>query len=506
MSRARSRNVLRTGKRPSVHRVFWLLPALAMLWWSSCVSLPPELIDQAEEELRRELEEMNAEPEPFIPPAPTEITFHAVYQNVIDEDRLGDTIGPCAMSTDGRKIAFRNRGGIGDELNRVYLMDTDGTGLEGFDVHGDLGPLSYVAISGDGTRAYFATSFNQTILKLESGNISTYDLTGDDGPDGIDTLRTTTTGDYVYFHGNRDSNVWRLRHDGTGLQRVVDVDDPAMPPNGAAAFDISADASVLVFSRSMGGEIYKLAGGGITQLTNEGGYGTPRITPDGNTVYYRASASADQPGWWLMSASGGAATWMSNWPSGLNLAASEDGATLFVGDTRAKPDNTAFALFPSTGLADFSYSMSSDGALICFRPDFGKIYVGHIAAPDVVLDVPVVESIGFDPSRVPRGDPNAQVVAVVKASAEHGLEPAMLVRVAELLDGRIAREHAAPIVFPDLYDHSYSPDGVADDGVFSGIGSIADGIDAYDSVTVRISAYDTIGNIVVADAVLPIGG
>jgi hypothetical protein len=185
----------------------------------------------------------------FVAVAGTTFGFYAVYDWIVDADQLpeGDAVGPAVMSANAQKAAFSN--GRGATNRKGYTLNTDGSGLTAYNLPDGEGVADHVAIDADGSRVYFASTYDEKIFKIEGGAVSTISWSVPPGPDGVDDLHTTSDGATLIFR-EYSGDVWRVGHDGTGLTKIID--DAAVPctdgtPGGIADIAVSADGGTIAF-------------------------------------------------------------------------------------------------------------------------------------------------------------------------------------------------------------------------------------------------------------------
>lgn len=242
----------------------------------------------------------------------------------------------AAFSPDGQHVAFASERDGNLELYRVAV---DGTGLQrltnefALDDHPSYSPdgkrLLFVSTrqpaptAGRAWNALYVRNADGTVTRITPLDVADYspawsptdDLvacasgSGQTGrsdlyvmkPDGSERRRVVGDGGWpgfsadgksLFFHSKRQGKwgVWRVRVDGTGLQRITPEDVDAFTPRA------SADGKWLVYAVGRDGgrqiERLNLETNARSPLTEgKGDHWNPAISPDGRSVLYHKSSS-----------------------------------------------------------------------------------------------------------------------------------------------------------------------------------------------------------------------
>ncbi len=477
------------------------------------------------------------------------IKFRATYIRIVDGD---DFFGPgsdlviedATLSGDGSTVIFYGRQSDTNE-KKIYLVDADGSNLTGILLPIDpenaaeqITPAD-LAISRDGSRAFFVTPWYQhRIYKIEGGTITEI-LDTNDWADitpsvAIPLVRTTWDGQYVFFKEDRQ-DIWRVHHSG-GVPSLI-VDDEAVLRNGGlkgwavATFDVSDDGSQLTFTL-MG--YWEPPPGGLVTITdlfakadsqncstsdqcqltlNNDIEDYPAISGDGSTIAFSNGAN-----WFSIDPDGSELTELE--PRGFNVGGNTMtllGDRMFYYDTEAgggrltRTDGTGgLDLFPAWDINNIAIAstwdpvVSDDGSRVCFRHDLLSLYVGDLNPAAPVSPAPVIHNMVFDPSYMVNDDPAARVILTSQVSDPQGLGDVVETATDELLDGMLENNsNILPMYFNvPAHDDGAYPDSAAGDGVFSTEGKPAGGILLEDQLTIRMGAMDSDRNVTVADSIL----
>lgn len=467
------------------------------------------------------------------------INFYAIYNPIVDQDALGDDVGRsgdyctsiCAMSGDGLTVAFGNE--YPGANRKIYLLNTDGTELVGYALPGSAGTTKSVAINQDGSRVFVSDPYasNQAIYKLEHGALATIALNTGAGSPGAasSAIYTTTDGEWVHFVAGGD--IWRVRHDGSSWNKVVDDANVLCTASGYGAgigcLAISADGSAAAFTMIVNrdypghttsdAEVFVLASGTVRQLTDDGQGGTAKagvwISGDGSTIVYTNAVDRKHI---AIKPDGTGKTTLEAGDIFCHGALTYDGA-VFVGFTPLALVNTDGSgvqqLFPSNWIAaSDSLCINADATRIFFRfeyddgQDKARLYMGYLNDPNAVPDAPAVGSITFSPPAVPRGDAGAQLQLDVGISDSAGVSDVTRVDAFELLDGQLQGDVARlPAYFATPRDNGQGFDSTAGDGIFTTDGLPGGSVNSVDEMTVRIGVEAADHTFVVADTVLAVG-
>ena len=169
-------------------------------------------------------------------------------------------------SPDGKKVAFSRHvadGNTGEEVRDIHVMNSDGTGLERVtdDPYGE-GELAW---SPDGKQMAFTSNRNAT--SDESNRSDVYvtnsdgsgevrritDRPGDEGglawsPDGSELLYSSSADTSAFPNPGRDSEIYAMRPDGSGVRRLTDNTAHDSSP------DWAPDGTEVVFSSNRDGK------------------------------------------------------------------------------------------------------------------------------------------------------------------------------------------------------------------------------------------------------------
>ena len=340
-----------------------------------------------------------------------------------------------------------------------------------------------------------------------------------------------------------DNDVWRVAHSGGSPELVID--DVLVQRDGGvgkqvAKFAISDDGNTIAFTlhgyagesgyRSKCELFVRDATGGYRQLTNDEDNVEKHylaISGDGSTIVFYVGSP--QYKWYSIKSDGSAKIFLED--GGYNTGGpvlNYDGTKMFYYDHKANGGrlvNTdgsgGIDLFPVWNVGAITIAartdlcINDDGHRISFisygsisiMPSDHVVYIGYLDEFNAVPDAPVIESIAFDPSAMPRGDPDAVIVLTSEISDPQGLADIKRTSTDELVDGRLVEHYDyIPVSFYHAAnDDGWSHDETAGDGIFSTAGTPAPKIDELDQMTVRMGVKDASGTVVVADTVLFIG-
>ena len=346
--------------------------------------------------------------------------FYAVYQRLVRDEDLGDEydgVSSGAMSGDGTKVVFCN--GRSKTHRRAYMMNTDGTGLQVFNLPDADPQLTACAISGDGSRAFIAQR-GSLMTKIEGGVATLVDYPNNAGM--YDEIFCTADGEWVYWLNDWDNGetIWKVRHDGSGMAKVIDHSQVTYD-NGFVAYrfahvSVSDDGATIAFTCNgywdgayhARDELFVWKNGAITQLTTDGatrGKSAVAISGDGQTIAFKSTASGDEK-IEVIGASGGNRRALAG--SGFNfegLCINYDGSKVFYADTTtnggrlANTDGSGCLDVMEYLYARSGITLSDDGNRLFFRREYASwpfhfaLYTGYFAEPDANPAGPVVEQI-----------------------------------------------------------------------------------------------------------------
>jgi hypothetical protein len=461
--------------------------------------------------------------------------FYATYQRAVTAEAAGlQFILRSALAAHGGKLV-----GVGPEKTtnklQFFTANADGSGLTPIPLP-DLENRGFgsMAVSHDGGRIFFSTGGggqSEHIYKIESGAVTRIFDTWPAKLASARALRCTADGEQVFFYDRAgySGDIYRINHDGSGLQRVID--DAAVRHSRADGgpgflvieFDVSADGSVLVFQlkgyldaenvhiQHQRPELFVLEHGELRQLTDD----EPaveksrlRLSADGSTLVYMMAGPTWT--WHAMKLADGTVSDLD--PASFNFggaALSADGAKLFYQDAWA---NGGRLVSTGGGGRDLftggvhmgafrSLTMSADGRRISFQFDGDAVYVGRDCGASVP-GMPMIESVALARSD-PSGRHPESVALAVRLRHDGGLDGILQVHVSLRSGGRPLPPGKAPIQLHFLAnDEAVPPDTAASDGIFTCGGRTVPGkVDAA-KVAVRVTVMDKNHNVTVADTPL----
>lgn len=451
-----------------------------------------------------------------------QIRFRALYDWILDDDQLGEAINKVAISGDGKVIAFTN--GNADTGRKLYTINPDGSGMSAYACPNGTGALSYLAISQNGGRVFAASMYDRKIYKLEGNQITTIDVSlPNNGPTGIRAMRCTSSGDYVWFQD--DYRIWRAAHNTNGCQMMVDR-DAGMGGYKVWTFDLAGDGTRVAFVHWFSNpDKYKLLlweNGAINVLLdNNHTLNDVRISRDGSTIAYQDYTDSR---FQRIRLTGGAASELA--ASGNNYAGSmltADGGQFFYNDTAASggrrvdcEDSSILEIMPDWNVGTITINIldnlcvSDDGSMIVFRHEYATwpfkrcIYVGYFNDPDAVADAPRIQSVSFNPGKMPQSGDDAHVVLTAHVTDADGNDDITVVTPDEFLDG-LKQGDAQNL--PAYFYHSARDDGeehdpVAGDGYWSAWGQPGGKASELDEMTIRVGVKDSTNTVVIADVML----
>jgi hypothetical protein len=454
----------------------------------------------------------------------SQFTFYGVFDRLTDTDSLGmHPAGRLVMSRDGSTLAFTGSG-------CVFIGGTGGSNLTRYDLP-MLSGASGLAIDGDGSRVFLCGNAAQSgapnlVVKIEGGALSELPI----GDLGIRDVQTTADGEYAYFSGCDGSfDIWRIRHNGTGQQKVVE--DTAVPRDSGQScwvgdFAVSADAGTIAFEiqrykvpgsgAATKEELFVLEGGSggtFRQLTNDNpkkGKDKLAISPDGSTIVFYTWSPTE---WYTIAPDGSALTLLDGIPGGGTVVSNNDGSMLrHANGLSIDMQGSVFDSFPyGVNANGDTLAMNGEGGRVAFvrrtqslPTNKYAVVVGHFNDAEAVADAPRIESIAFNPPVMPTGDPEARVILTARVSDPQGLSDIAAADIEPYIDGLNVRG-SAPVSFVSPRDDGEYPDALAGDGLFTSEGRPGGSIENHDQMTVRVEIRDASHTRVIADAVLLIG-
>lgn len=483
-------------------------------------------------------------------------TFYAVYDQLADTDADNLLIDHTAISGDGTKLIFGARDASTKET-KVFTANLDSGQVSPVPLPSEISQrqIDEFTMSADGSRAFFRVDSccdsTKYIYKLENGALAKIldSSTNDDLKKGsILQLQATANGEYVYFLDDapNDNDVWRIRHDGSGLEIVIN--DTEVPRNGGKGaqvgdFAVSNNGSVIAFTLfgywlprngfsdngyRKGIKLFARINGGYTPLTqdNESILSDElAISGDGSTITFAADGKR-----YSISPGGGDRTLLG--VQGHNTAGpalTYDGSFMVYTDNEADGGSILYtdgsgryALFPRWDVGAITLaihsglSMSDSGHRISFVVQTGSfptknaLYVGYLNTPEAVQDVPSVQSITFDPPSLPNNDPEAPVKVLSHVEDPQGLSDISSTYIDQLIDGKLVYVNTLDGPFHvrsggQPRDDGEAQDQSGNDGIFSAEGFPSKIVQQFDHLTVRVSFMDKSRSVTVADTILPVG-
>jgi hypothetical protein len=439
-------------------------------------------------------------------------------------------IASAALSADGSTAAI---GGYhaNDSTWFVIVMPTNGgpgtTVALPVDPHPDRPTMRIqnLCLDSDGSRVFVITPWYQyRIYRIESGTatevVNYTDYAYLSMPtDGI--VRTTSTGEWVYFNEDRD-DLYRVAHTGGVPERVLD-DASITTSDGHTGwaigdFEISSDGASAAFIMSgyttkspaavVRYDAYSLVSGTVHQLTLDStSEGHVAMSDDGSTVAFKGA------GGWTAAAADGSDTraliGASHNVAGCDL--SGDGSALVYSDANANGGRLVptdgsgeLDIFPDWSpvflAAVYNFQISSDGSVVGFGSTTRKYYVGRLNHADMTFPGPSISGVTLDPPYLNVSNPTS---ATLTLDVSHsGGQPAIQAVSADpMANGHNTADWADRILSipfaPD--DDGVVPDAVAGDGIYSTNCDPAGAADTPGTQRIRTSAEDTDGNVRVVD-------
>ncbi len=459
--------------------------------------------------------------------------FTASYELLLDGEGFYSgnnlSVGKAVMSADGTTILAYTYYYHGDERNLFLINTTTGARADvPLDASASWGVVgASMAISENGSVAFIADTARDSIFRVSGGTmVKIFDKSDWSEINYVNGLRTTSSGDAVYFHEDND-DIWSVAAAGGAPTR--EVNDSEVPRDGGSGrkvrgFDVSDDGGTIVFSlysyyngsaTVTKPEVFVRESTGFRQLTNDSGTSEKtylEVSGDGSTtVFYDAVSD-----WWTsLNVATGAATLLH--PTDYNVAGAVlpyNGSRVFFNDNGTRGGklirsngSDGIDMFPSPPIyigATYSPQISGDGSRVAFVSTSRLLYTGTLW-PSVALDPgPTVDSISFDPSEIPDNDASATVVLTATISDPDGLADVARTSLDHLLDG--TREESGsnlPIFFAwNPHDDGSAPDVNPGDGIYTTEGGTGGQYPDITNLTVRVSAQDDAGHVYVRDVEL----
>jgi hypothetical protein len=475
----------------------------------------------------------------------SEFTFYAVYDRLVDTDTDNVRIGPMVMSGDGTRLLFSAADAeTGDPLlltmnvtdenfTAISLPDLKGMGITGLGITDNGSPAFFT----NGAALYRVNGDSASLILATAGT----DLTS------IRDIRCTADGSSVYFRdvAAYSSDIWRVGGDGSGLEKIIEDSEVLRDDSGGGQgylvdeFAISADGMPLAFI--MAGyldpenihiintkpELFVYDGTETRQITNDDeivGKLRLAMSGDGSVIVYDRSGEEDQ--YYAIQSDAGNQTPLEyalfNF-GGMDLT--YNGSQLYYADALADGGRMVYTngsgrldLFPRFNVATIALSAtgsmttSNTGERIAFVHQYSSwpfkeaLYVGYLNESDAVEDAPVIQSVDFDPSSLPVGDPNARINVTAMINDPEGLSTILRTSTDGLVDGYLGSWQGLPVYFNfAVHDDGLIPDEAEGDGIYSTSGQPGETIGEENEMTVRIGVQDANFTVTIADSTLSIG-
>lgn len=455
--------------------------------------------------------------------------LYAVYDRILTTDELGNpfNIKLARMADAASKIFVTNGAGTGDDRKGWVINDLAGISRTEFDLPDGNGQIRFLAVAGNGSRAYMSSGYEDEIYKWELGTVSTIDVSGHPGPGDINRLETTETGDKIFILD--DWNIWSLNDDGSGLTMLIDA-DTITPTFGSgyrvwdmAVNDYGTEVAFLLLAQTPAGyqvELFIWDDGDIRQLTDDrtGYKAWLQLSGDNGRIVYQDQAASQYA---TVDIYGGNRRNLI--ASGNNVggvALDRTGSTMVFNDSGGRggkrvttTNGAAIELLPFTISLNMTEQicMSETGTLMFIyressSPLKNSIYIGHFTTT-MGYHPPGISHTRLSPMSLSRSaPPGADVALEYIISDPDGLDDVVETCADEMVDGVYIGEGAnSPASFrDDPRDDGVGIDGTADDGRFTTVGTAGGAVDDYDRVIIRVGARDASGTIVIADVALPI--
>jgi len=467
----------------------------------------------------------------FLSFATASVQHHTVFDRVLDTDEMDNPYNfkLARMNTSGTKIFVTNDAGTDQDRKGMVLNDLAGLSRQEFDLPDGNGQIRFLAVAGNGSRAYMTSGYEDQIYKWDCGEVTTIDVSGSPGPGTIIAMETTDLGDHVFLLDERD--VWRVNADGSGLVKLIDARAmPVADGTGNRIYDMHVDDSgtniallhFVVHPTGHNAELFIWDSGKITQLTDDRAgihsKASVRICPHGQTIIYQDMAAAEYV---AMTKQGLAKRSLA--PLGYNfggMALSDTGSWMVYNDARARGGK----LVQTSGMETreiMPYSiplsitnqlyMTDDARRIMFvyiyarNPVKQAVYVGHLYN-DPIGGAPTISHARTSPPTMPRsGSGENAVIEFVIADAQ-GPDDIVVMCADEMANGVYVGEDAnSPAAFSEApHDDGEGGDLVAGNGRYSCLGRPRANAGKYNEVTIRIGVKDASETITVGDIVLKI--
>jgi hypothetical protein len=444
--------------------------------------------------------------------------FYAIYDKVFQKEQV--VLNGAALSGDGSKLILS-----GHDFNAkkpvIFMLNSDGSDLESVRLPEEIKNVEAVTINHDGSRAFFNAEYH-LIFKVEGGAATQImDANKFHLPvaQTVNRIKTTDDGNYVYYCPNPRDGIWRISQNGEEPEQFC---DPAKAPlneykgQNINSWDISGDgkmAFALYVPSSRSYDLITYDNEKFRQIYKNISGERIGMSGDGNVVVFNSNNLNDM-NYYSIGIDGrnfipcAPRSWMNF--AGIDLT--YNGSKMFYKDASsekgriANTDGTGFLdIFPTAYIIDVgsfqALSISNDGMHISFICEHA-LYVGHLNDRQAVFNSPVIDSIAFEPRYLPMESSKANITLTAKVSDLRGLSDIAHVACTELIDGKISSFNEIPIYFDDPNDAGNNPDQTAVDGVYSAFGKPGGKIGNIAEMTVRVSAMDQNGTVVLADTIL----
>jgi len=503
----------------------------------------------------------------FTAPQTREIDFHAVYDKLTDTSTLMDTQDlylskPGRMSRDGQKVVI-----LGVECDiawecedvRVVVGNTDGSDFTRYDLSVfDQTSVAGLTMNRDASRLFLGVGSDGSsglythILKIEGGTSTLLDISAADAHLSTsycnkNVVEATGDGEYVYFTGgNPSTEIWRVRYDGSDLERVLTVaDDPDNYGQNAriGQFAISDDAQVIALVVRAYNEgldlsaVFSHYDGAARKLTeSESSPSQLFVSADGSLIAFRRWENSHGT-WYSASPDGGSVNLLL--ADGLEGDCDEDCSTLFLGSMLIEQEGQIALDVRPPHIADrvLSSTISDDGARVFFnwnqsppqesQGDYFH-YVGYLNDQATVPDAAVIESISLDPPSLDAAWDDYSIIVEARVTRPDGSPQAgtLTLELCELRDGLYGEYSEWSIGEPESHgtvpvetdsigsepdycsflakDDGIAPDREADDGVFTCEFSPYYGLTYLDELRLRLHVPETNDRTVLADVIVPV--
>ena len=467
---------------------------------------------------------------------------YAVYKCVVDTDSLRANITHSALSGNGQRIVFSGVKCETKELalytvnvNDGYLNEIPLPNLEGRGI-------SELAINKDGSRIFFNTGgLKARLYTVKGSNVTMlFDAASNSEFVMIEQIQCTADGNELYFlnRGGYSGDIWKIMQDGSGLTKLIEdtevIHSDAQGGMGyrVTEFAISNNAEIISFIlqgyfdrnnihiRYSKSELFVFRRDAIQQLTNDSSdIAKNYLAISGNGKIIVMLKGPPHNKWVSVYSKDGIMTGLTMSRGGGKPILNYDGSRMFIAEDGGCLINTdgssTLSLLPVSDIPlsmHGSPSISDDGYRVSFHFGYSSwpfkeaLYVGHfLDSPQGVWNAPVIQNIMFEPTYMPRV-PSTNVTFTAKITDPQGSADLKRVRMDQLVNGIKESSSNFPATFywwPN--DEGIRGDKVANDSIYTSIGSPTGKINEFDNMIVRVGAMDGNGNMAVTYAMLGIG-